>query len=229
MRCSPRRLTYAVKLTLLLFLFSFGEVLDVKKAEEIALRRLEEEYGERVRVEKVSVLLSRPITYQKLDKVELSLREDSPKGSVFIYLTTDKGARRVSILLTLKWRCEVFVATEDLEKGERVYPWQVSKEEVYLEGCQRWSVASPEEFVNFITLRRIAKGSPLERSSLRKEPLVKRGEEVNVVFREGNLEISFTGKALDNGFLGDTVRVLSANTGKVLKGRVISEGSVLVR
>ncbi len=41
---------------------------------------------------------------------------------------------------------------------------------------------------------------------------------MNVIFRSGNLEISFSGEALDNGFLGDTVRVRSLNTKKIIRG-----------
>ena len=229
MRCSPRPLTYVVKLLLFLSLISFGGVLDREKAREIALEKVKEEFGNRVRVESASIVLREPIQYTKLERVEISVREGMPRGAVHIYLLTEKGARRISVLLDLRWRCDVLVAAEEIDRGERVYPWQVALERVYMKRCPRQGVENPEELVNYVALRPIPKGEILKKSFLKREPLVRRGEEVNVIFRKGNLEISFTGEVLDNGFLGDVVRVRSANTGKILRGRVVSEGSVLVK
>ncbi len=229
MRCFPRPLTCAVKLILILSAVSLAGVLDGEKARELALRKIKEEFGDRVKIKEVSLFISKPIHYRKLERVELSVREGMPRGSVHIYLLTDRGTRRVSLVLDLLWRCEVFVAAEDIGRGERIYPWQVVLKSLYMSRCPRQGIEDPEELVNYITLRSLRKEEVIKKSYLKKEPLVRRGEEVNIIFRRGNLEISFVGKALDNGFLGDTIRVRSANTGKILRGRVISEGSVLVK
>ena len=229
MRCSPRPLTYVVKLFLLLSLISFGWVLDADKAKELALNKLKEEFGDRVKVEKVSLILSKPVLYKKLSGIDVSVREGSPRGFVHIYLITERGLRRISVALDLLWRCEALVAVEDIPRGERVYPWQVSFERIYMKRCPKREIDNPEELINYVAMRAIHKGELVRKSLLKREPLVRRGEQVNVVFRRGNLEISFTGEALENGFLGDVIRVKSSNTGKILRGRVVSEGSVLVR
>ena len=229
MRCSPRLQTCVVKLVLFLFLISFGGVLDKERAQKIALEKLREEFGERVKVDRISLILSRPVEYRKLERVELSVREGFPRGYVHLYLSTNKGMRRVTLLLDLRWRCEVLIVTENIGRGERIYPWQVSLRREYLSRCPRQGIEDPEELVNYVALKNIPRGEPLRMGYLKKEPLVRRGEVVSIIFRRGSIEISFTGEALDNGFLGDTVRVRSANTGKILRGRVVSEGSVLVR
>ncbi len=229
MRCSLRPLTCAVKLILILSAVSLAGVLDREKARDIALRKIKEEFGDRVKVESVSLILSGPIRYRKVDRVVLSVREGVPRGSVHIYLLTDRGTRRVSLVLDLLWRCEVFVITENIGRGERIYPWQVVLKSLYMRRCPRQGIEDPEELMNYVALRPLRKEEVIRKGYLKKEPLVRRGEEVNVIFRKGSLEISFVGEALDNGFLGDTIRVRSANTGKILRGRVISEGSVLVK
>ena len=229
MRCSPRPLTYVVKLLLVLALVSFGGVLDEREAKEIALRKVEEELGSRIKVERVSLILSRPVRYKKIERVDLSLREGAPRGFVHIYLLTDRGMRRISVFLDVLWKCKVLTATEDIQRGERIYPWQVSLENLYMKRCPRQEIENTEELINYVALRTITKGSIIKKSLFKREPLVRRGEQVNVIFRRGNLEISFTGEALENGFLGDVIRVKSSNTGKILRGRVVSEGSVLVR
>ncbi|MDQ7081791.1 MAG: flagellar basal body P-ring formation chaperone FlgA [Aquificota bacterium] len=126
------------------------------------------------------------------------------------------------------WRCEVLIATERIPKGERLYPWQTALERRYMSRCPKQSL-SQEELLNYVTLKQIKKGELHKEELPEKMPLVRRGDEVDVIFRSGNLEIGFRGEALDTGFYGDTIRVKSLNTGKVLRGRIVSEGSVLVR
>jgi flagella basal body P-ring formation protein FlgA len=137
--------------------------------------------------------------------------------------------RRISVSLELEWRCGLLTAVEEIRRGDRVYPWMVAYEERFMERCPRQSIASEDELINYVALRTIKKGEVLKKSFLKREPLIRRGAEVDVLFRRGNLEISFRGEALDTGFYGDLIRVKSLNTGKVLRGKVISENVVLIR
>lgn len=227
MRCSLRRLTYVVSILLLLSQV-FGAVLKPEDAKAVAVRALIEEFGKRVKVEDADVYLAKPIEYTRLSRVELSVREGYPKGSVHIYLRTAKGTRKVSVLLNLLWKCEVLTVLERIPRGERVYPWKVSVEERFMGRCPRQDL-SHGELVNYITLKELFEGEVLKKSYLKREPLVRRGERVSVFLKRGNIEISFTGEALENGFLGDRVRVRFLGNGRVLWGRVVGEGKVLIR
>ncbi len=191
--------------------------------EEVSLR-----FGDKVKVTGVEVFLPKKITYSKIIKKELSVREGFPRGSFHLYIQTPKGRKRVSTRLSLLWSCEVIVFAEDLAKGERVYPWAVEEKREYMNRCPRQNI-DPEEIVNYITLRNVRKGELVKRSYLKREHLVKRGDEVEIVVRSGTIEIAIRGEALDNGFMGDTIRVKRIGGGKVLRGRVISEGKVVVK
>lgn len=228
MKCSLRQLTCVVSLLLLFLSTGLAEVLDEEGIRKLAVQELRKTFGDRVKLKEIHIFLSRPIHYQRIERRSLNLTKGSPRGSFHIYLRTKKGLRRVSASLDVLWRCEVLVATEEIPKGERLYPWQTALELRYMSRCPKSSI-SQEELLNYVALRHIQKGEPIRKSYLKKEPLVRRGDEVDVIFRSGNLEIGFRGEALDTGFYGDTVRVRSLNTGKILRGRVVSEGSVLVR
>lgn len=231
MKCYLKRQTYVVKLIVLLLCssLSLGGVLTEDKALRIAKEKLQEEFGDKVKLNRVSVYISKPIEFVSIEKTSLRAREGSPRGSLHIYLKTKKGLRRVSVSLDLLWRCRVFVALEDIPVGERLYPWQVTLEERFLRRCPKQSIQDPQELINYVAMRKIPKGEVLRKSKLKREHLVKRGDEITLIFRKGALEINFVGTALENGYYGEVIRVRSANTGKVLRGKVVSENALILK
>ena len=228
MKCYLRRLTYVVSLLLLVSTALSGS-LDKEKVEELVKEELHLHFKRDVRLKNLHVFLRKPIEFVSIDRKVLSVRRGEPRGNFHLYLKTKRGFRRITASLELEWKCSLIVAQEDLLKGERVYPWQVAYEERFMGRCPRQDIEPTEELINYVVLRTVKKGEVLVKSYLKKEPLVRRGQEVSVIYRSGNLEISFNGKALDTGFYGDVIRVRSFNTGKLLRGRVISEGSVLLK
>ncbi|RLJ69986.1 flagella basal body P-ring formation protein FlgA [Hydrogenivirga caldilitoris] len=227
MKCYLRQLTYAVSIFLVVSL-TFGEVIDDKRVKALAQEELLKSFAGKVRVKSIQVFIGKPIEYTSIERKSLKVREGEHRGSFHLYLKTKGGFRRITATLELEWKCTLLVAQEDIDRGERVYPWQVAYEERFLQRCPRQDVSSPEELINYVTLKKIKKGGQVKKSLLKKEPLIRRGQEVSLIYRSGNLEISFRGKALDTGFYGDTIRVRSLNTGKILRGRVISEEGVLL-
>jgi len=228
MKCYLRRLTYVVSIFLLLSTALSGSLYS-GSVRKLAQEELSSRFGSDVRLKSLSVFLRKPVEFLEIERRVLNVRKGEPRGSFHIYLKTKRGLRRVTAILELEWRCSLLVAQETLLKGERVYPWQVSYEDRFMGRCPKQRIDSPEELINYVAIRTVRKGEVLMKSFLKKEPLVRRGQEVNVIYRSDGLEISFVGKALDMGFYGNIVRVRSLNTGKVLRGRVISEGSVLIR
>ncbi len=226
MKCSVRLLTYVVNLFLISL--SFSGVLTYEEALKIAKEEIKKRFGEDVKIKEAEAFLSRSIEYRKIRKVDVNARRSIPRASVHIYLETEKGTRRITVNLKLLWKCEVLKASEVIDTGERVYPWKVYYGYEFLERCPRKEFSNAEELINYVALRRIEKEEIIKRSYLRKEPLIRRGEEINVIYRSGALEISFYGIALENGYFGEYIRIKSRNTGKILKGKVISEGAVII-
>ncbi len=229
MRCSLRRLTCVVKILLLLHLSAPAGVFDGERLREVLDRELHRAFGSRVKLLDVSFHLPGKIDYLRIERLSLSVREGHPRGSFHVYLVTDRGVRRITANLKLAWLCRFTVASRDIGRGERIHPRFLSIREEFRERCPGNTVRPGRELMNYVALRTIAEGEPLQKSLLRREPLIRRGEEVNLLLRRGNLEISMRGKALDPGFYGDTIRIRIPQTGKVLRGKVISEDRVVIR
>ena len=88
-------------------------------------------------------------------------------------------------------------------------------------------VQSPEVLNGFESVRAIAPGRPLALTDWQKITVIKRGGTVKVTLGGSGFDIDASGVALDDGAVGDTVRVKTPE-GKVLEGVAEADGSVLV-
>jgi len=59
-------------------------------------------------------------------------------------------------------------------------------------------------------------------------PVIHRGQEVDAIVRQGNVELSVVTQAIEDGKLGDTVRVENTESHKLLRGKVLDEKTVLI-
>ena len=71
-------------------------------------------------------------------------------------------------------------------------------------------------------------GRAIPFSGVSNRKLVSNGAEVKLVFSEGDLLIMTTGAALQDGSIGDTVRVRNNDSGVTVSGAVQPDGSVQV-
>jgi flagella basal body P-ring formation protein FlgA len=71
-------------------------------------------------------------------------------------------------------------------------------------------------------------GAPVWNRYVRAKPLVHRGEMVEGVFQEGTLTISLKVETLEDGALGQMVRVRNPKTRRELVGKVQNEDLILI-
>lgn len=86
----------------------------------------------------------------------------------------------------------------------------------------------PAELDGMIARRTLLPGRYIPVSSLREAWLVERGAAVQVTFVAGALVISATAVTLEPGAAGDLVKVRNLDSGKVLSGTVMADGSIRV-
>ncbi len=231
-RCSVRLQTCVV--SLIFFLFSsviHAGIIDARVLQETIKKEIKKKYGQEVRVEEIRVHLSKPLGYRRLvsQEVELRLRKGFPSGTATVRIRTDGWRRIIGASVKVRWRCERHALAEDVRRGERIFPWQVKTERGFFSECVGPLEGDLFAYINYVAVRDLRRGEVLKKGLLRKVPLIRRGDRVTIVYRKGNLEITFTGRALEKGFYRELVRVRSDNTGRILKGEVVSEGSVLIR
>lgn len=144
-------------------------------------------------------------------------------------MSDGKTIRRFELKTYIGIEVPVAVISRDLKRGERI------------DGAYdfRWcdltgtSIRSPiyegEEISNRVVRVTLRAGRELDEAILEMPDLVRRGDKVAVVFANGGLALTLSGKALQNGKIGDTVDVLNESSGRTVVCEVTGEGTVTVK
>ena len=79
-----------------------------------------------------------------------------------------------------------------------------------------------------VAIHTLLPGRPIALNAVRDPYLVRRGVATTLVFASGGLAIRAVGTALEPGGAGDFVRVRNGDSGQVVSGTVLADGSVRV-
>jgi flagella basal body P-ring formation protein FlgA len=88
------------------------------------------------------------------------------------------------------------------------------------------AIASMDNLRNFSLARRMSEGEVLRQRHLQKRKLVSRGDIVNVQLDSGAFSISARATALEDGYIGDTIRARNQESGRILQARVMGPGQL---
>ncbi|MFZ5861403.1 MAG: flagellar basal body P-ring formation chaperone FlgA [Nitrospirota bacterium] len=87
---------------------------------------------------------------------------------------------------------------------------------------------SPDALIGKRLTRSIGKNRPITVDAVEDPPVIQRGDRVTVRVRSGNLTILAIGRAKEDGRLGAHIPVANEESRKVVYGRVVDPGTVLV-
>ncbi|KJS10501.1 MAG: flagellar basal body P-ring biosynthesis protein FlgA [Hoeflea sp. BRH_c9] len=88
--------------------------------------------------------------------------------------------------------------------------------------------AVTDEVLGKVTTRTLLPGRTIPVGALRDAWAVERGATVQLIFAGGGLTITAVGTPLENAAIGDFIRVRNVETGVVISGTVMGDGSVRV-
>lgn len=129
------------------------------------------------------------------------------------------------LLLRGQLSAEVLVAAQALRPGQLI-----TESDVLLE--RRDITNAPEALSQFDAVlgqsprTSLRPGQLLLRRQLQAALLIKRGQKVSIVARNGGIEVQAAGEALDAGALGAQIRVRNLASGRVISARVLDEAQV---
>lgn len=79
------------------------------------------------------------------------------------------------------------------------------------------------------TKRHLNAETPILVSQIEAPYLIRRGQQINLEYELNGLKVRMAGKSHQNGAVGDWIKVVNINSGKVIEGRVNAAGNVSVR
>lgn len=167
---------------------------------------------------------------------EVALSVDLPYGVRYnapttANVTTSVNGQVVSVT-TLKFEVkmykQVLVAARSISIREVLTSDSLRYERLDVGRLGAGYYTDPSTIVGLITRRMISPGMPINQYMIEKPIIIKRGTGVTIVARIGNLEVTTSGQALQDGYEGKIIPVQNLNTLKVMSAKVLDETSVQV-
>lgn len=87
-------------------------------------------------------------------------------------------------------------------------------------------VTDPQKLIGMAAAWPLPGNRPLRETDVRHPILAKKGTLVTMTFSTENMTLSATGRALENGSLGDRIRLVNTSSNKTVEGMVMADGSV---
>lgn len=112
--------------------------------------------------------------------------------------------------------------------GEVIQPAMIKMVLVTNPNIRANYASSLAEVSGMVTKRTLLPGRIIPVSSVREAFIVERGQAVQLVYIQGALTITATGTPLEPGIIGDLIRVRNTDTGKILSGTAMADGTVRV-
>jgi flagella basal body P-ring formation protein FlgA len=134
----------------------------------------------------------------------------------------------IYVSVRISYRGDVLVAARSLPRGSAVGASDLVVQERDLQGGPFGYLTQTEQAVGMRTTRAVRAGMPIAEGILEEVPVVTRGQKVWMVAESANLKVRMVGTALQDGAVGDRVRVENASSKKVVEGIVAQNGIVRI-
>jgi len=145
-----------------------------------------------------------------------------PRGSRVCWIEVEESGRErlLPVTLNVKTVERVPVAALPIEPRTALGSGHVRWEERATTSLGAAQIPSADDLSIGWSKVRIAAGSLLTSSKVAPRPAVMIGEEISLVLRSGAIELRTTGRALEDGRIGERVRVRNLESGVRLNARV---------
>jgi len=143
----------------------------------------------------------------------------------FAVVCTGVQPWRQEVVVRAAVTARVLVAAADVQANRPLRDEDVALERRDVTAA-RDTLSDPQAVAGMASRRALRQGDLLHRNALVAPTLVKRGDAVRIVAREGGIEVTVPGEALEAGARDETIRVRNTTTGTVIRARVTAAGAV---
>lgn len=158
---------------------------------------------------------------------EITVESLDPRGIArmrFVAVCANLQGWRYEFIARGKVSAKVAVAATDLMYGKILSPMdllQVRHDITLIPD----TFSDPAQLEGMAVRRSIRAGEVMRQNMLTAPQLVRRGDQVRIVARREQIEVSMAGEALDHGTRGAVIRVKNSS-GALIRARVIEAGTV---
>lgn len=163
-------------------------------------------------------------------KFDYKINEQSSIQKLFILFYEDNDLiRKIEIPFKIKIQTEVVVANRDIPPNSVISENDLVTISRDIDDIDQ-IITELHQAVGKLAIRRISKGEVVKKNDLQQVKVIKRGQNVNVEVISGNVKIYTTGIAIQDGGVGDVIRLRREidNTKTTIEGKVVNENLVQI-
>ncbi|MDD3419515.1 MAG: flagellar basal body P-ring formation chaperone FlgA [Candidatus Gastranaerophilales bacterium] len=124
---------------------------------------------------------------------------------------------------------DVWVATENIPRNSTLKSTEFVSERKNVTQNYALVITSDKNIADYISVRDIKSGNIIDKRFVMPKPDVSKNSVISLIFDTGGINIAIDAESLQNGCIGDTVRVRSDEYRKFYTGKVIGINKVLVQ
>ncbi len=122
----------------------------------------------------------------------------------------------------------VWVVTEPIDRGKSFSGSNVTVERKDISSYVKYAVRANTDIEGLLARKTFKPGDIIDNRYIESAPAVKKESPVSVVFKSDFVMVTMSAEAMDNGNIGDFIKVKNTRYKKIYIGRVISPNTVLV-
>ncbi|MCK6418099.1 MAG: flagellar basal body P-ring formation chaperone FlgA, partial [Alphaproteobacteria bacterium] len=142
---------------------------------------------------------------------------------------TDNPAQRIPVTGTYERMINVPVLRDTLNQGATIGERDLDQLALRERQVRPNMILKVENLIGKTPRRMVLAGQPVLENEIEQPLIVSRGENVMVIYRKGALQLTAQGKALENGAIGDIIRIANTNTNKTIEGEVTNAREVTIK
>lgn len=146
-------------------------------------------------------------------------------AGTFLLAVDGRETARVRVTAQIELSIPVLVAARPLPKGQVLNPGDLERGLVpYAQA--KGALTEPGPALGQTLKVTLNAGEPVQERHLTKSILVRRGDLVTMTATQGDLKVTATGQAKQDGALGDTIAIINLSSKKTVAGRVTGPNQV---
>ena len=170
----------------------------------------------------------------KLNKCDKPLRAFMPKGSHALGRTTVgvkcSGSKPWSlhVQVTISIYKNVLVAARTLQKGDILTEADIKLARHDLASLAYGYFETKDRGIGLKVKKRALANDVLTPSMLKQPKVIKRGQKISILAVSGSMEVRMMGEAMNDGAIGDRIKVMNLKSRQKIEGIVITSAEVKV-
>ncbi len=142
------------------------------------------------------------------------------------FFVDGKSVKSINLSLKTNMKKVVYVASRYMQKGVLITEDMIA--EKVIENIVPYAVEDKMDILGKVTTRIIYPGQIITDSSIAEEPLVSKNREVEAIKHTGSLTVTTVLIALQDGYLGQTIRLRNPDSFREVLGTVVGKDKVEV-